>query len=522
MKKQVIFSLVALAAAGGVLYGTYQLGVSRGEARKPPSTAARNPSAASDADSQAGRKILYWHDPMVPGQRFDKPGKSPFMDMQLVPVFEDAGTSGAAVTIDSRVTQNLGVRTAQVKPGRLDAVLEVPGNVAINERGIAVVQARTTGFVEHAYARTTLDPVRRGQPLIVLYAPEWVAAQEEYLAVARMSGSPYGDLRGAASARMRQAGMDDSQIRLVETTGKLQPRLTITSPVDGVITEVGARDGMTVSPGMTLFRVADLSTVWVLAELPESQAVAARPGQQVSATAPALPGQTLTGKIDAILPDVNPGTRTLKVRIELANKNRQLLPGMFVSARFGARPGADQLLVPTEALIRTGSRTVAMVATGNGGFSPVEVRTGAEAGGQTEVTEGLKAGQTVVVSGQFLLDSEASLRGTTTRMESASAPSAPSAPSTPSTPSAPSTAGAEHEGTGRIEAVTPEGLTLSHGPIPTLQWGAMTMDFAAPAAGLPKNLKAGQEVRFRFRINNDGVPVLSSVQPATAGAGDKP
>ncbi|MDW3687153.1 efflux RND transporter periplasmic adaptor subunit [Cupriavidus sp. CV2] len=516
MKRPIISLLVALAVAGGVLYGTYQLGVSRGQALKPPSTAAQHASAAGDTDSKAGRKILYWHDPMVPGQRFDKPGKSPFMDMQLVPVYEDAGASGAAVTIDSRVTQNLGIRTAEVKAGRLDSVLEVPGNVAINERGIAVIQARTAGYVEHAYARTTLDPVTRGQPLIVIYAPEWVAAQEEYLAVARMSSGPYGDLRGAASARMRQAGMSDSQIRLVETTGKLQPRLTITSPVDGVITEVGARDGMTVSPGVTLFRVADLSTVWVLAELPESQAAATRPGQQVSATTAALPGQALTGKVDAILPDVNPGTRTLKVRIELANKNRQLLPGMFVSVRFGARPGADQLLVPTEALIRTGSRTVAMVETGNGGFSPVEVKTGAEAGGQTEVTEGLKAGQKVVVSGQFLLDSEASLRGAATRMESASAPSASPASA------ASAASAAEHEGVGRIEAITPEGLTLSHGPIPTLQWGAMTMDFEAPAGGLPKGLKAGQEVRFRFRMNSDGVPVLSSVQPVAGGAGGKP
>jgi Cu(I)/Ag(I) efflux system membrane fusion protein len=308
---------------------------------------------------------------------------------------------------------------------------------------------------------------------------------------------------------MRQVGMTQSQIRLVETTGKLQPRLSITSSVDGVITEVGARDGMTVTPGMTLFRVADLSTVWVLADVPESQASVARPGQPITAIAAGLPGQTLAGKVDAILPDVNPGTRTLKVRIELQNRSRQLVPGMFVSIRFAAQGGPDKLLVPTEALIRTGSRTIAMVET-NGGFNPVEVKTGAEANGQTEVVEGLKAGQKVVASGQFLLDSEASLRGTATRMESASAPS-PSAATGP-----------EHEGTGKIEAITPNGLTLSHGPITTLQWGAMTMDFKAPAAGVPKDLKVGQQVRFRFRMDSDDTPVLTFVQPATGSEGGKP
>ncbi|SDC87204.1 membrane fusion protein, Cu(I)/Ag(I) efflux system [Cupriavidus sp. YR651] len=520
MKRQAISIAVALAVAGGALYGTYRLGVTQGakSASSPVPAMTGDSAKAGGSDPNTGKRVLYWHDPMVPGQRFDKPGKSPFMDMQLVPVYEDAGGTAAAVTIDSRVTQNLGIRTVEVKPGRLDAVLEVPGNVAINERGIEVIQARTSGYVEHAYARTTLDPVKRGQALVVIYSPEWVAAQEEYLAVARVNSGPLGDLRSAASARMRQVGMTESQIRLVETTGKLQPRLTISASVDGVVTEVGARDGMTVAPGMTLFRIADLSTVWVLAEVPESQSAAIKPGQQVTAIAAGLAGQTLTGKVDAVLPDVSPGTRTLKVRIALQNKDRQLLPGMFVSVRFSAPAGADKLLVPTEALIRTGARTIAMVETGDGGFSPVEVKTGAEAAGQTEVTEGLKAGQRVVTSGQFLVDSEASLRGTTRRLESASAPA-----STPASASAPAAAAApEHEALGRIEAVGAESLTISHGAIPSLQWGAMTMDFKAPPSGLPRGLKDGQQIRFHFHLNNDGEPVLSSVQPVAGNAGGKP
>lgn len=508
MKKHVIAAAVAVMVAGVALYGAYQVGLKRGTSTAQ-SSAASVGLKAGDVDPRTGKKILYWHDPMVPAQRFDKPGKSPFMDMPLVPVYEDAGAGSAAVNVDSRITQNLGIRTVEVKLGKLDSVLEAPGNVAINERGIEVIQARTTGFVEHAYAKTTLDPVKRGQPLVTIYAPEWVAAQEEYLAVAKAGSELHGNLRDAALARMRQVGMTEGQIRLAETSGKLQPRLSIASSVDGVITEVGVRDGMTVTPGMTLFRVADLSTVWVVAEVPESQASVAKPGQQISATASAFPGQTLTGKVDAILPDVNPATRTLKVRIELQNKNRQLVPGMFVNVRFGSQGSADKLLVPTESLIRTGSRTIVMIDSGNGGFSPVEVKTGAEANGQTEVTDGLKAGQKVVASGQFLLDSEASLRGTATRMESASAPAA-------------AVAVQEHEGVGRIEAVSPDGITISHGPIPTLNWRAMTMEFMAPPTGLPKDLKAGQQIRFRFHLDGDGMAVLSSVQPASAPGGTKP
>jgi len=509
-------------AAAGLLVaasvGTaYYLGQQHGRnitPAAPPSIGASAGSElkAGDIDPKTGKRILYWHDPMVPGQRFDKPGKSPFMDMPLSPVHEDAG-GDAAVTINSRVLQNLGIRTTQVKTGRLEPTLEVPGNVAINERDIEVLQARTTGFVERTYARTTLDPVSKGQALALIYAPEWVAAQEEYLAVSRMSAGLQHDLREAAIARMRQVGMSESHIRLVQKSGKLQPRLAITSSIDGVLTEIGARDGMTLSPGMTLFRIASLATVWVIAEVPESQAAPLQPGQSVTAVAAALPGQTLDGKVDAILPDVSTATRTARVRIELNNKGRQLLPGMFVSVRFAPAPGPDRLLVPSEALIRTGTRTVVMVQTEQGGFSPVEVRIGATAGGQTEVIEGLKAGQNVVVSGQFLIDSEASLRGTAQRMAAAPGASAPAAPAAPRP---------EHEGVGRIEAVTAEGLTISHGPIPSAQWGAMTMDFAAPPAGLPRALKPGDRIRFRFHLNSDGVAVLSSVEPAATAPGGKP
>ena len=517
MKKQVIATAAGLALVGAALYGAYQFGVTRGTHSAQSSQSSTLPGAApalkaGDTDPKTGKKILYWHDPMVPGQRFDKPGKSPFMDMQLVPVYADGdsgGSGGNGVMVDSHVAQNLGIRTAEVKPSRMSAVLEAPGNVAIDERSVQVIQARTNGFVQHVAVKATLDPVRRWQALVTLYSPDWVAAQEEYLAVSRMPGGEHSDLRGAARARMLQAGMTPGQVSAVESSGKLQPNLGIVSPVDGLVTEVAVREGMTVSPGMTLFRLADLSQVWVIAEVPEGQARAIEPGLAVKVSPTGAP-EPLVGKVDTVLPDVNPATRTIKVRIVLSNKGRHLLPGMFVTVRFDSGDRKEALMIPLESVIRTGQRSIVMVDAGKAGFVATEVKTGREAAGMVEVLDGLKAGQKVVTSGQFLIDSEASLRGTTERMSATPGASTPAAPA------------AEHEGVGRIEAVTGEGLTISHGPIPSAQWGPMTMDFAAPPAGLPKGFKPGDRVRFRFHLNSDGMPTLSSVEAAASAQGAKP
>src|SRR5262249_17873311 len=216
-------------------------------------------------------------DPMVPGQKFDKPGKSPFMDMQLVPVYADAVADEGRVTISPRVQQNLGVRTAEVTKGTLTPVVEAVGNVAYNERDVALVQARTVGFIEKLYVRAPLDPVKKDEPLAELYAPEWVAAQEEYLSVRRMSGTGLEPLADGARQRMRLAGMTEDQIHLVESTGKVHPRLTVRAPAAGVIAELAAREGMTVMAGAALFRINGLGTVWVNAEVPESRASLVRP-----------------------------------------------------------------------------------------------------------------------------------------------------------------------------------------------------------------------------------------------------
>lgn len=445
-RKTTILSAAALAVAAGVGALAWWLGMRQGMAimAAPAAVAAapadpsrwtipqgeeatrrhiRDGLKAGDIDPVTGLRIQYYHDPMVPGKNFDAPARSPFMEMMLVPRYAGGGGEDApGVAVSPRIQQNLGLRTAPVVEGALATEVEAVGNIAWNERDQQVVAARAMGFVEKLHVRATLDRVGAGAPLVDLYVPDWVAAQEEYLAVARMTGPGVDALRDAARARMRQAGMDEALIERVARDGSVSARVTLAAPIGGVVSELMAREGATVMPGMPLLRLQGTGTVWAEGQVPESQAALLRPGARVSATSPAVPGRTFEGRVQALLPEVAASTRTLKARLELANPGARLVPGMFVQMRF-ARPGRQKaLLVPTDAVIRTGTRSVVMLAEDMGRFRPVEVHTGAEAEGRSEILAGLSAGQRVVVSGQFLLDSEASLRGLEVRLADPSLP----------------------------------------------------------------------------------------------------
>lgn len=412
--------LAVVLGAGG--YGLYSLGVSRGiesagTAPMPPATETGGAALrAGDIDPATGKRVLYWHDPMVPARRFDRPGKSPFMDMQLVPVYADADGDAGTVSVSPRVRQNLGIRTVEVARETIAARIEVPGLVAFNERDQVIVQARATAFVERLHVTATLDRVAAGQALVDLYVPDWVAVQEEYLALVRLGRDDLASLLDGARQRMRQAGMSEEQIRLVEESRELQPRITLRAPIAGVVVELAAREGMTVMPGATLFRINGLATVWVEAAVPETQAAQLTPGAAVEARAGALGGSRFSGTVQAILPEVDPVTRTIKARLTLVNPDYALAPGMFVDVVLAAG-SAEALTVPTEAVIRTGTRTVVILAETGGAFRPVDVEIGIESGGRTEIERGLEAGQRIVASGQFLIDSESSLRATGTRMQ---------------------------------------------------------------------------------------------------------
>jgi len=419
MNKPIVLGAAAIVLAlAGV--GLYHLGMQRGM------RVADAPVHASAAAASAPeRRILYWHDPMTPGPRFDKPGKSPFMDMQLVPVYADSD-SDASVSISPRAQQNLGVRTAEVMRGRIATRIDATGSVGWDERDVAIVAARANGLVEKLQVRAPFDVVKKGQPLAQLYVPDWVAAQEEFLSLKRMKGGDLATLVDAARQRMRQAGMSDEQITRVDATQQVQARVAVVAPIDGVVAELGVREGAAVAVGAMLFRINGIGRVWVNAEVPEAAAAQVRPGTPVRAQLPG--GASREGRVSAVLPEVNATTRTVKVRVELPNADRQLMPGLFVTLRLLVNPRAESLLIPSEALFATGERHLVMLAQGEGRFMPVEVVRGAEANGQVEIVRGLSAGDRVVVSGQFLLDSEASLKGLQARAVAPAASAESAAP----------------------------------------------------------------------------------------------
>ena len=356
------------------------------------------------------RKILYYYDPMVPQEHYDNPGALSSMGMKTQPKYaEEGGAPGeaAGVMVNPAAMQNLGIRIVSGQMGSLAATLNVTGSIDFNQRDVAVIQARSGGFVARVYARAPGDIVSAGAPIADVQLPEWGGAQTEFLAVRRL-GRP--DLTAAARQRLKLLGMSDGLIASVERSGRTNGTVTITSPISGVIQTLDVRAGMTPGQGQTLAQVTGIGTVWLNAAVPEAQSGSVRVGQSASATLTAFPDETFDGRIIAILPTAQADSRTITVRIELANRGGRLRPGMFAQVALG-RTGSTALLVPSEAVIRTGTRTIVMLATGNGRYQPAEVRIGREGGGQTEILEGLAVGEKVVASGQFLLDSEASLTG---------------------------------------------------------------------------------------------------------------
>lgn len=466
--------LVAAAAAIALLGAALGYGAGRLLESPAPAPAGRE-----------GRPILYWYDPMVPSQHFDKPGKSPFMDMQLVPKYAGETDGEAAVAIDPARVQSLGLRTAVAQFGTLESGPAVTGTIDFNQRQVAIVQARAAGFVQRVYGRAPGDVVAAGAPLTDILIPEWAGAQSEFLAVRRTGDA---DLTRAARQRLVLLGMPAGTIAAVERSGRSRSIVTVVTPMGGVIRTLGVRAGMSVAAGQTLAELNGLETVWLNAAVPEAMAGRLRPGQPVSATLAAFPGEAFFGTIAAVLPAVEPESRTLTVRIALPNRGGQLRPGMFATVDFGGS-GRTALLVPSEAVIRTGRRTLVMLALPHGRYQPAEVRIGAEAGGRTEVLAGLAAGEKIVSSGQFLLDSEASLSGI--RARPIAGANAGDAARTP-------IKAASYEATGRIDRISALDVTITHGPVPAIDWPAMTMTFRLATPRLAQGFKAGDQVRFRF------------------------
>lgn len=513
--------LLAIAASGAGGYwlaqrnvGSALQGSSTDRARaanEEPATASGGAGIVDEVvQDKSGKRVLYWHDPMYPQQKFQKPGKSPFMDMMLMPVYAESGAEEGKVAINPRVVQNLGVRTVVAEMGALERKLEAVGSIEYNERAVVLVQARASGFVERVHARAPLDPVRRGAPLVELLVPDWAAAQQEFLFLLGRDEPANRALVAASRARLHLLGMSETDIAAVERDRQVRAQITIAAPIDGVIAELGVREGMTVMAGATLYRLVDLASVWVNAEIPEAQTTFVRPGSKVEAHVAAWPGQVFRGAVSAILPEVNAATRTLRARIELANPSARLKPGMFATLSFASGRGGKFTIVPTEAVIQTGTRNLVIVAEGDGKFRPVDVEVGFEMNGRSEIRKGLKAGETVVVSGQFLIDSEANLKGTLSRLQGTQGGER----------AAGLTDDGLHRGVGKVDAIdvkTGE-ITLAHEAMPSIKWPSMTMGFQVQDKAALARLKPGDVVEFAMKgePNKDGDYVIVRIAPKGA------
>ncbi len=369
------------------------------------------PRASANADPEP----LYWVAPMDPDYRRDGPGKSP-MGMDLVPVYAEERSADApgTVSISPQVVSNLGVRTGEVRRGRLSGGLDTVGYVQYDEDRLVHVHPRVAGWIEKLYVKASGDPVREGEPLYTLYSPTLVNAQEELLLSLKRDNPLLID---AAAERLASLQVPESAIAQLRESGRVSRTITLYAPQDGVVDNLQAREGMYVEPGMKVMSIGTLTHVWVIAEVFERQAALVQTGDAVQMRLDYLPGRLWQGRVDYIYPTLNPKTRTVQVRIRFENPDAFLRPGMFAQMEIATAAGEERLLVPREALIRTGSQSRVVLALGEGRFRSVAVEVGRIAGEQAEILSGVEAGDRIVTSAQFLIDSESSRSSDFTRMD---------------------------------------------------------------------------------------------------------
>jgi Cu(I)/Ag(I) efflux system membrane fusion protein len=453
---------------------------------------------ASDDDTE--REILYWVAPMDPSFRRDQPGKSP-MGMDLVPVYADeAAAAGDVVSIEPAVVQNLGVRTAGVERGTLWRLIETVGYVGFDERKLSHVHLRTTGWIEKLNVKSDGERVSKGDVLLELYSRELVNAQEEYIQALRGSNDY---LKRAARERLDALGMSAGQIAEVRKSRRAAQRVRVLASQNGIVHDLNVREGMYVEPKMEIMTLADLSSIWLLVDVFERQSEWVAVGQPAEVRLDYLPGRVWEGEVEFVYPTIDPKTRTLRARLRFDNPEEELKPDMYADVRIYAGPKRNVVNIPREALIRTGHSERVILALGDGRFSAQEVVAGMESGDRVEIVKGLSQGDEVVVSGQFLIDSEASLAASFLRM---------GADHTDEDDATPDQAVI---GTGVVKEVYPEEgkLHIAHEPIEALGWPAMAMDFRVTDEVDLQAIEAGESVQFSLLRDDEGNYRIDSIRP---------
>ncbi len=453
---------------------------------------------AITAVASEDKEILYWVAPMDPNYRRDKPGKSP-MGMDLIPFYAGEDAGGSTVTISPAVVQNLGVRTAMSERTRLWRGIDTVGYVDFDESKVSHIHLRTEGWIEKLVIESEGDRVKKGEFLFDVYSPLLVSAQEE-LITAIATGNK--NLIAASKERLSALGISDKQIRELQKTRKVKQIISVYSPQDGVVSHFPVRDGMFVKPTQDVMTLADLSSVWLLAEVFERQAEWVEVGQPAEVRLSYIPGRVWKGKVEYIYPTLDAKTRTLKVRLRFDNPGEKLKPNMYANVKIFGGAKEDTIVIPLEALIRTGREERVIIALGDGRFEARKVIAGIESGEYVEILEGLDANEKVVTSGQFLIDSEASMRASLNRM---------SDPQDAESSDASDSSAKAVSGNGVIQEINADENTvnLKHEAIDALGWPAMTMDFSVmPDVDLSK-LSVNEGVMFQLEKHGDSYMITA-------------
>ncbi len=513
--------VAALTAGAGYWFGKQQ---------SVPHQDTQSKSSALNDGSSTERKILYYRNPMGLPDTSPTPKKDP-MGMDYIPVYEgeQEATAGSPnlIRISTEKVQKLGVRVEAASLSTLNKVVRAAGRIEPDERQIYTIAPKFEGYVERLYVNATGQTVGKGQPLFDVYSPELVSAQREYAiasqGVEALKGANEEAQRGmreladSSLSRLRNWDISDEQVKTLTQSTGTRRTLTLRSPVAGIVTEKKAVQGMRFMPGEMLYQVTNLASVWVIADVFEQDIGQVRTGAKATVRINAYPDKQFSGAITYVYPTLKSETRTVPVRVELSNPLGLLKPGMFAQVELPVDTKRSVLTVPTSAVIDSGTRQIILVQVQEGRFDPREVKLGARSDDRIEVLEGVRDGEMVVVAANFLIDAESNLKAAIGGLgHSGHGSPAPQGGSAESK----ATTSVGHRGEGKIEDIDTKigSLTIAHGPVSTLKWPAMTMEFKVANSSLLSGLKPGMSLSFEFVERGQGEWIITAIKPVTASA----
>ncbi len=489
------------------------------------------PAAADAGNAKGERKLLHYRNPMGLPDTSPTPKKDP-MGMDYIAVYEGedtANSSSTQISISTEKVQRLGVRTEAAKLRALDRTVRAAGRIEPDERRTYAIAPKFEGYVERLHVNATGQLIGKGQPLFEVYSPELVSAQREY-AVAmqgvqamKNSGSESQDamqrLAEASLTRLKNWDISEDQIKSLTASGETRRTLTFRSPVSGIVTEKKALQGMRFMPGEALYQIADLSSIWVIADVFEQDIGLVKSGAKAQIRINAYPEKTFSGTLSYVYPTLKTETRTVAVRIELANPGNLLKPGMFAEVELPVAAKGAVLTVPASAVIDSGTRRIVLVQTGEGRFEPREVKAGARSDNYVEVVSGVTDGELVVVAANFLIDAESNRKAALGGLAPAGAKATPGGMSP--APQVAKAGGTVHQAEATVDDVDAKAgtVTLNHGPVANLKWPAMTMEFKVANSALLKDLQPKARVTVDFVERQKGEWVITGVKPQVAGKG---